>query len=304
MGRLFLGLDLRADALRAVALERRAGKMRLISGRTVALPVGALKVSAKSVNIEQPQPVSEALREVLDPLSGYERRIALSLPLATGAVVPLELDSPLGKPKEAIDLLRWQLKDVLPVESRQLQIDYRVVESRENGSCRVLTALMSREVLTSYEESLREAGYFPEKVSFHPLDLYGYYQPRHEMGGDFLLIAVEGGMISLQLFTGRTLFFQRCREGSFPDLSAVARELQRSLVACHEVFANLSRLPLYLHSDWENLSEMVGVVQELSGQAPIVLDPEISRMATTPLEISSFHSRVWVTAIGAAESLG
>lgn len=275
-GRTYLGLDISATELRGVALRRRRRTPVLTDGRLLTIPDGLLRPSLTEPNITTPRLFVEALREILDPLAGGEERLALLLPEGSGRIVLTDAEGLFRSRQEGIEILKWQMKKSLPATVRDLHLDFQVVQKQENGRCRVAVSLMVGSVLEQYQEALSTAGYRAEVVDFHSLNLYNYYRPRLDLGDDFLLVGLERGALSVQLFQGRALTFHRVRQ---IDMRAevVFQELNRALAGC-QALSGFRRTAVYLHSDWTTLapiSEMLGSIFE---QEVVCLQPQLERL--------------------------
>lgn len=300
--RTYLGLDVRDDQLRAVALRRKGRGSLLAGARTLALKEGALVPSAREANIRDLRAFAEGLHELLGPLAGGEERLSLSLPDTAGTLLLTEAESPFKSKGEGLDVLRWQLKGALPLDPREMHLDYQVLGRGESGRCRLVVAAVARPVLQQYEEVLAGAGFNAAVVDFHCLNLYNYYRPRLDLGEDFSLVAVEGGGLTFQFFQGRELVFHRsCRVGAEP--AQVFRELNRSLVACRQKYAGVPRAKLFAHSDWRQSASLTEPLQGLFEREAIFLDPHLERLAGGQLDLPSHQVRGLAAAVGAAERM-
>lgn len=302
MARLYLGLDLHPRRLAAVGLRRRSGTSELVGGRVVALPDGVLGTSLRTPNILDRQRFTAFLHEVLHPLAGGEERLAVTLPDAVGRLLLTEVDTPFKTRQEGEDILRWQLKESLPDESQGVCLDYQVLGRRENGRLRLLVSAIARAVLDQYEEVLQGAGYHPAVIDFHSPQLYNFYRTQLDLGNDALLVAIEGGTLSLQYFEGQRLSFHRSREVE-RDGRAVFDELHRSLAGVRESAPGIRRAAVFVHSDWSEREELADALTALFDQDVVWLDPHLERISTGRIDLPPAAARDLVAAIGAAERL-
>jgi type IV pilus assembly protein PilM len=300
LGRTYLGLDIAATELRAVAMRRRGRTPLLSDGRLLSLPAGLLRPSFAEPNITALRPFCEALREVLDPLAGREERVALLLPEGSGRIVLTEAEGLFRSRQEGIEILKWQMKKNLPAVARDLCLDFQIVQKQENGRCRVVVSLMSGSVLEQYQEVLTAAGYRAEVVDFHSLNLYNYYRPRLDLGDDFVLVGVEAGALSVQFFQGRVLTFHRVRQVD-SSAEALFQELSRSLAGC-QGFSAFRRATVYLHSDWEPPTPLVEMLSSLFEQEVVCLQPQLERLTETAVWTASPPASL-AAAVGAAERM-
>lgn len=290
--RTYLGLEVRRDGLRAIAIQRRGRGAVLLGGQTLKLSEGILSTVAQKPNILKPDAFVEAVREVLLPLARREERLAVALPDAAGHVFLLDIETPFKNRHEGEEIVHWRLKDMLPEAFGPFALDYQVLEERESGSRRVLISVIAEAVLTQYEQVLARAGFSAAVIDFHALNLYSCYHSRIDLGTDFILVGLSGHQLSLLAFANRQLDFYRVK--TLPkDSTRIFRELNRSIVGCRRAHASYSRSKVHLHSDW-------GAVDELREAVGSAFDREIEPL---PSPLSHLASKGNLT-ISAAEACG
>jgi type IV pilus assembly protein PilM len=302
MFRHYLGVDVTAGELRAVRLGRKGRKTTLLGGRVLSLAAGVLQVSPRAPNIADLPRFVDALREVLIPLAGREDRVALSLPDMAGRLLFAEVENSFKTRAEGIDILKWQLKGSLPADAREVRLDYQVLETSESGRLRLLVAIMAEKVLFPYEEALAAAGFQTAVVDFHSLSLYNFYQPRLDLGENFVLVGIEKNQLSLQHFHGRTLAFHRARQVA-PMADSVFQELNRSLVAGQEVSPALPRAAVFVHSDLEEHRSILEAVRSAFAREVVTLDPHLDRLVPAAAGGPLREERGLAAAVGAAERM-
>lgn len=300
--RTYLGLDIRCGELRAVALHRHGRSARLVNGRLLPIGGDILQPTLRKANIVDRRRFANALEEVLHPLAGNEERIAVSLPEGAGRLLLSEVDQAFASREEGAEVLRWQLKNQLPDEARDVHLDFQVVGVGPNGRTRLLVGLISRGVLQDYEETIAEAGYGAQQIDFHPLNLYNFYRQRLEMGGDFVFVGIDRQTLSLQVYQERLLgFFRACDIQGDPAL--VFQELSRSLAGQKEKFPGIGRLPVFVHCDWPETEEVMAAVNSVFGRNAALLEADMQQLATVALDLPDWRLRGLAAAIGAAERL-
>lgn len=297
--RTYTGVDVSGDMLTAVAVQRGRPATRLIGVRREPLP-DLLELSSRQPNVTEPRRFVALLRQALDPLCGGEERLALSLPDRVGRLYLLEVESPFKTRQEGIDILKWRLKGNLPAPPAQVQLDYQVLERREDGRMRCVAAAIARPVLEQFEELLVEAGRHAVQIDFHSLNLFSYYRPRLDLGEEFLLIGVERDQLSVTYVAGRALAYQRVRDGE-PQAEVVFRELTRTLAdaATHPA---MQRCPVFAHLDPDVGAEVHAVLQSTLEREVRLLDPQLKRFAGGAV-IGLPPSGAVLAALGAAERL-
>lgn len=275
--RTYVGLALGSEQLTAVALQRNRPALRLTGVRREAL-AGAVELSGKQPNVTDPRRFVEALRRTLDPLAAGEERVSLSLPDRVGRIYLLETESAFKTRQEGIDILKWRLKGSLPAPPQQVQLDYQVLERRDDGRQRLIVAAIAHPVLEQFEELVEMAGRQAVQIGFHSLSLYNYYRSRLDLGEEFLLIGLEQNQLSMMYFAGRALAYQRVREMS-PEPEQLFRELSRSMADASATHPAMQRCPVFAHFDpgvTETLREVL--VSTLEREAHL-LDPQLKRFA-------------------------
>lgn len=293
---------MRGGELRSVALKRKGKGSLLVGGRILPLPQGVLVASSRDLNILDAKRFIACIREVLNPLAGPEERIAVALPESSGRIVLTETETAFKSQNEGIEVLKWQLKSSFPVDLKDFQIDYQVLERSEAGRFRLVVSLVAKSILTQYEDLLAEAGYSAAVVDFHSLNLYNYYRPRLDLGDDFVLVGIEGGLFSFQYFQGQVLSFHRVKE-----IEAKAehffQELNRSLAGCQEKHPGLRRAAIFLHTDWDDNEPLREAMRASLERDPLLLDPHLERLTQGTLDLASGRGQALVTAIGIAERM-
>lgn len=128
-----------------------------------ALPAGALVPGIEGVNLRQPEAVVAAIRTALDEVSPRKRAITLVVPDTVVRVFVLDFDSLPAKALEAIPVLRFRLRKMVPFDVEHAGISYQVL-SQDADQTRVLAAILPGPVLAEYEAAVRSAGYEPGAV--------------------------------------------------------------------------------------------------------------------------------------------
>ena len=277
MVRTYIAVDIAADQLTAAAVQRSRPASRLAGVRRELLG-GAVELSSRQPNVTDPRRFVEALRRVLDPLARGEEQIALSLPDRVGRLYLLEIEAAFKSRQEGIDILKWRLKGSLPASPQQVQLDYQVLERRDDGRQRCVVAAVARPVLDQFEELVEAAGRQAVQVGFHSLSLCNFYRPRLDLGDEFLLIAVEAGQLGIMYFSGRALAYQRVRE-TVPEPELLFRELTRTLAEAVAVHPAMQRCPVVAHLDPELAASVREVLVSTLEREVRVLDPQLKRFA-------------------------
>jgi type IV pilus assembly protein PilM len=200
--------------------------------------------------------------------------MALLLPDASGRILLTETDLLPKSREEGLELLRWQLKGKFPVDAREVRLDYQLIGKGEGEKQRILVSMASVRVLDQYEELLDQAGFAAALICFHSLGLFSYYRAR-VAGGDFVLVAVEGGVWSLQLFLGGALVYHRSRELN-PQPAVIFQETVRSLAGCRERFPALEQAPVCLHTDAQERQALADALRGAFGREVVDAGPALN----------------------------
>jgi len=133
----------------------------------VDLAEGAVSPSLKPGNIVDRVAVTAALRRALESVGGKPntRGSELTVVIPDGAVrvLLLDFDALPSKITEALPLVRFRLKKLVPFDADEAMISYQVMSSGKAG-VRVLAVAIPRDVLSEYETVAREAGFEPGAV--------------------------------------------------------------------------------------------------------------------------------------------
>lgn len=301
--RNYLGLDICCNGLRAIAVQRRGARVELCGGRTLRFGDELLQPSVLQPNVRQPDKFVESVREVLAPLAKREKRIAVALPDTVGHVYLLSIDTPFKNHAEGLEIVRWQLKDLLPSQMKDYVVDYQVLGNRDTGERHVLASVMAVDVLKQYEELLAVAGFSAALVDFHGLNLYNAYHSRIELGNDFFLIGVDDDQFCLLAFENRQL--DLCRTKTVPlDPERVFQEINRSLVGYRSSHGSLSRMKIHLHSNWSETDELLQAVQSSFDRTVEVLPSPLQQLSgAQKLNIPAADAFSMAAALGVAERM-
>jgi type IV pilus assembly protein PilM len=104
-----------------------------------------------------------AVRKALEAVSLRSREVTLIVPDAAIRVLLLDFDELPAKPVEALPVVRFRLKKLLPFDADDAAVSYQVMATAK-GSLQVLAVAMPRHLLADYESVVREAGFEPGAV--------------------------------------------------------------------------------------------------------------------------------------------
>lgn len=303
--RTYIGVDIRSTSLRTMAVRKKGGSLVLVGGQVEEFDGAILQPGFSLPNIGDMSAFTEILKKTVVPLSGRDHRVAIALPDRAGQVFVLELETPVKNYAEGVALIRWQLKDVLPEKPDRYAVEYQLVDDREPGRTKLFAAVVAKSVLAQYEQAFDEVGLAPALIDFHFLSLYNAYRSRIELGDDFILIGIDGEQLCVVVFVNRSLCFCRCHQVDF-DTRRVFQEINRSVADCRQELPGFQRIPVFLHSDWEEQGELFETVDNSFDQSVQLLLSPVSNLVNGgqgQSVVKPEQGRGMVAALGAAERL-
>jgi type IV pilus assembly protein PilM len=127
------------------------------------LQPGALIPGIGEPNIRDAEAVAAAIRSALGSVSPRTRAVTLVLPDTVVRVFMLDFDSLPARAAEAVPVLRFRLRKMVPFDVEHAGVSYQVL-AQNKTECRVLAAVLPGPVLAEYEAAVRAAGYEPGAV--------------------------------------------------------------------------------------------------------------------------------------------
>lgn len=124
---------------------------------------GVLVPGISELNISSPEAVSSAIRSALNSVSPRSRFVTVVIPDTAVRVFVLDFDTLPAKPTEAISVLRFRLRKMVPFEVEHAGLSYQIL-SETKTEARVLVAILPSNILDEYETVVRGAGYEPGAV--------------------------------------------------------------------------------------------------------------------------------------------
>jgi type IV pilus assembly protein PilM len=133
------------------------------------LPIDAVEPGLRAGNFRIPGDVVGAVRKTLEAVTekGVGREVTLIVPDSTVRVLLLDFDSLPAKVADALPVVRFRLKKLLPFDADDAVVSYQIMAGKaggSKGSLRVAAVAIPREVLAEYEAVVREAGFEPGAV--------------------------------------------------------------------------------------------------------------------------------------------
>ena len=133
----------------------------------VALAAGAVSPGLRPGNIVDRVAVIAAVRKALEDVGARPNSrgsdLTLVIPDAAVRVLLLDFDALPNKLSEALPIVRFRLKKMLPFDADDAMVTYQVM-STSRSVVRVLAVAIPPDVLSEYEAVAREAGFEPGTV--------------------------------------------------------------------------------------------------------------------------------------------
>lgn len=152
-----------------VAARRESGKGAQRSADSTLtfsyarLPEGVVVPSLKSPNFTDSAAVSNAIRQALEDAGARRKNVTVIVPDATARVLLLDFDSLPQREREALPILRFRLRKLLPFDIEDAAISFQLLPPASQ-QVRALIVAMPRSILAEYETAVRSAGFEPGSV--------------------------------------------------------------------------------------------------------------------------------------------
>src|SRR5271170_8134937 len=160
-----LAVEVRAEGFVAARAEDATALLTAVARVDVA--EGVVAPGLKAGNIADRTAVTTALRKVLDAVAGSGRErlrdVTVVVPDSAVRVLFVDFDQLPSKAGEALPVVRFRLKKLLPFDADDAMVSYQVM-SNEKGAVKLLAVAMPKAVLEEYESVVLAAGYLPGAV--------------------------------------------------------------------------------------------------------------------------------------------
>ena len=159
-----LAVEVRAEGVVAARAEDAAALLTAVA--RVDVPAGAVAPGLKAGNILDKTAVVAAVRRALDAVAGTRERtrdVTVVVPDSAVRVLFVDFDQLPSKTAEALPVVRFRLKKLLPFDADDAMVSYQVMSSQKD-SIKLLAVAMPKAVLEEYEAVVLAAGYLPGAV--------------------------------------------------------------------------------------------------------------------------------------------
>ncbi len=243
---------------------------------TVFYPEDILKGSLKDPNILDIKALGSAISESYLKLLTDTKRVSMSIPDLSGRVMTLEIESLTKNKEEGTDQVKWKLKKSFPIDPNELHLDYQVLKEDDEGNATLLVALVSRSVITEYEELLLSSGLEPVKIDFATFNIYRLFSPRLEVQDHLTFVLHHRGSLSVMVFQDGVLDFFRSKLMGAAEIDPVRlyREINSSVLVYSDTKGGWRPQKVFYYSSVEQRPLFKSVIFEVSGVEPFLLDTD------------------------------
>ena len=225
-------------------------------------PPGAIVPGIDEPNLRAPEAVATAIRSALDEISPRTRSVTVVLPDTLVRVFVLDFDSLPAKPAEALPVVRFRLRKMVPFEVEHAGVSYQVL-SQNLSEWKVLAAVVPGPILAEYEAAVRAAGYEPGAVLSSSLAALESFESMEAI----MAANLSAHAITTTISTGQELLLYRTLDLPEDAAHRVA-EIQRSIAVASAYFEDkLGSRPRTLH---------YAGVQDPAEFAASIGDPDLS----------------------------
>jgi type IV pilus assembly protein PilM len=137
---------------------------------------GVMRVSLREPNILDSQAFCDRLAHAL--LLHKGTRLSVTLPDTVGRVLLMDVEGRFKNRNEALDIIRWKLKKSMPFDAGDTHLDYQQLQVRDNNDMALLVTLVSRSVISQYEDLMVTAGFAPARIDLNIFNLYRIFEKR------------------------------------------------------------------------------------------------------------------------------
>jgi type IV pilus assembly protein PilM len=197
---------------------------------TAALPQGTLTPGLKAPNCTNPAVLAEALRGTLDQTGARTNNVTVIVPDMAARIFLLDFDSLPAREREALPILRFRLRKLVPFEVDDAAIGYQVLQQLP-AQVRTLVAAMPAPVRAEYESVVRAAGYEPGAMMTSTLASLAALQSPEPA----LLVNRSGGSITTAIARQDELLLHRTLELP-PQPGLMREELAQSVTVAMAYF--------------------------------------------------------------------
>ncbi|MHC4494400.1 MAG: pilus assembly protein PilM [Planctomycetota bacterium] len=222
--KMALGVDVSEGRIALALLGKNGGSVKLLRAASGPVPDGAIK----NGNIEEPELLAEAIKELKSRNRIRTRKAAVSL--STGSTIVHILEVPRGAPSNIGQFVQNELKSYVSLSGREIAFDFCGIKSGQGSGDRLLAVGADSEELALLGRTCRRAHLDVEAIE--PAIL-GYIRTLYaekiegRFDSDVLIALLHGGALTLCVFRKQALDFVRVKDisGDEAELDELCRWL-------------------------------------------------------------------------------
>lgn len=189
-----------------VAARRGEERNVITSTYPVELPAGVLAPGWREANVLDAGRLTAALREALTGVGAGEKYVSVIVPDSSVRVLTLDFDTLPDSQKDALPIVRFRLRKLLPFDADTAAVTYQTFGQR--GQVRAIVAAMPTAIRAEYESAVRDAGFEPGAML--PATIAAL--PLLDNDAPTLLVHLAGDSATIAIVSGETLLLHRVLE--------------------------------------------------------------------------------------------
>jgi len=191
----------------AVVAGRRADEGGVIAAAyPMKLRAAMIAPGWRESNVLDASGLAGALRQALGTVSSGDKFVTLVVPDSVVRVLTLDFDTLPDREKDALPIVRFRLRKLLPFDADTAAISYQTFEAA--GQVRAVVAAMPIAIRAEYELAVRTAGFEPGAI----LPATVAALPMLNAGAAALLVHVGEDSVTIAIVNGETLLLHRVLE--------------------------------------------------------------------------------------------
>jgi len=262
-------------------IAARADKKGEIATAWAPLPPAVVAPGLKVPNLPDAHAVTGALESALESVSA-PKEITLVVPDVAARVLLLDFDALPSKRQEAMSVVRFRLRKMVPFDVETAAVSYQVMGEKKD-QLSVLVTVMPGDVLAEYESVVRSAGYEPGAV------LPSTVAAAAAMEGDtaILMVNQSGSSVTTAVTQGQEMLLHRSMDLP-PEAQAREEEMAQAVITALAWFEDtLKRLPSTMY-----FSGPGGAGAALESRWAALVQPAPKLVDLGPAEPASAQTRV------------
>lgn len=276
-----IGVEISQYGVTCAVTSGSAASPRVERVAHAPFPPHVLQTSLREQNVLDPEAFVAGLKSAHNLLLCRSTRVAVSLPDSASRIMLLDLEGRFKNRSEALDLIRWKLKKSIPLDTADTHLDYQQLSVRENGDLALLVAIISRTVVSQYEDLIVKAGLSPARIDCNTFNICRLFDRRLSLHEECILISFYGSTLSIVFFSQGIPEFIRSKDlsGTPATDSRVYMEINSSLLVYKERFPERSVQTVFCVAAPDVAQNFQEMVAEATGATPFLLE---TKGAVTP----------------------